>query len=68
MAKIISSRLAKRDDPMFSGGLETFSIRRPKRSLTITPKSTPGETQDASTSQKENSSKSAETSPEAASD
>ena len=30
MGKLISEGLLPPDDPIFSGGLETFSIRRPK--------------------------------------
>ena len=44
MAKILSRRLKPKDDPMFSGGLETFSIRRSKKSSTSTAKSTTGAT------------------------
>ena len=29
MVKIISEGLAKRDDPIFNGGVEMFSVRRP---------------------------------------
>lgn len=29
MGKIISSGLAKPDDPMFTGGVETFVVRKP---------------------------------------
>ena len=31
MVKIISEGLASPDDPMFSGGLETFSVRKQNR-------------------------------------
>jgi hypothetical protein len=31
MGKIISEGLAPPDDPMFSGGLETFSVRKQNR-------------------------------------
>jgi hypothetical protein len=36
MGKIISEGLAPPDDPMFSGGLETFSVRKRKRPV-VTP-------------------------------
>jgi hypothetical protein len=36
MGKIISRGLASPDDPMFSGGLETFSVRTRNR-LVVTP-------------------------------
>jgi hypothetical protein len=36
MGKIISRGLALPDDPMFSGGLETFSVRKRNRPV-VTP-------------------------------
>jgi hypothetical protein len=37
MGKVISESLAKRDDPIFSGGAQSFYIRRPKKSTGATP-------------------------------
>jgi hypothetical protein len=42
MAAILSRRLKPRDDPMFSGGLETFSFRGFNPSSKNTAKSTDG--------------------------
>jgi hypothetical protein len=39
MGTIISEGLAEPDDPMFTGRVETFSVRRPKPSLTNAKKS-----------------------------
>mgnify|MGYP006450835467 FL=1 len=36
MGKVISRRLLPPDDPMFSGGLETFSVRKQNRPV-VTP-------------------------------
>jgi len=50
MAKIISRRLLPPDDPMFSGGFETFSIRRLKQSTKTSQKNTDGDAQKLSPS------------------
>ena len=42
MAKVLSRRLLPPDDPMFSSGLETFSLQRSTRSTKSLGKSTVG--------------------------
>ena len=55
MGKIISRRLKTADDPMFSGGLETFSIRRSRKSTPTSPADTVGEPLDSLISSSEES-------------
>jgi hypothetical protein len=37
MGKVISEGLLPPDDPIFSGGVQTFFIRRPKKNTGATP-------------------------------
>ena len=46
MGKIISRGLAPRDDPMFTGGVETFSVRKSKKPLASSSGFTIGATLD----------------------
>lgn len=48
--KIISERLLPRDHKIFSGGLETFSTRRSKKSTKTSPTDTDGATPEVSKS------------------
>jgi hypothetical protein len=42
MGRIISEGLAQPDDPMFTGRVETFSVRKAKKPLATTPSGTVG--------------------------
>jgi hypothetical protein len=42
MGKVISRGLAKPDDPMFTGRVEIFSVRKAKKPLATTPSGTVG--------------------------
>ena len=42
MVKILSEGLLPPDDPMFSSGLETFSVHKTNRSTTTSPKQKAG--------------------------